>query len=183
MFISPVSSIKQHVHRTTYGRCSNLQYSGPTLGGVITTQSSSGWIFLFNIPVGVFIMALMFFAWPHTQSPGKISWRQLDVIGCLLCIAASVMLVFALQQAGAGAYAWSSITIIATLAAAAISAVALGFWIWYLSSGTRFFEPLFPVRVVLHRVLATNMMSGLSSSLVDRTHARADLTAITGFRH
>ena len=122
----------------------------------------------------------MLFAWPQTQTAGKISWRQLDVIGCLLCIAASVLLVFALQQAGAGAFAWSSATIIASLTVAAVAAIALGFWIWYLSSGTRRFAPLFPARIVLHRVLAANIV--LASPYQSR-HQHADLTTVGEFRH
>lgn len=106
----------------------------------------------------------MLFAWPQTRTAGKISWRQLDLIGCLLCVAASVLLVFALQQAGAGAYAWSSPIIISSLTIAAVAAIALGLWIWYLSSGTRLFAPLFPARIV-NRVIASNVVSALPSSI------------------
>jgi len=132
---------------------------GPTFGGVITTQSNWRWVFLFNVPVGIFIITLMLFAWPKAhQTVGKISWRQLDIIRCLLIIAASVLLVFALQEGGAGAYPWSSATIIVSLTVAAIAALALAFWTWYLSTGTRMFAPLFPARIVLHRVPAVNIL-------------------------
>ncbi|MCJ1476256.1 hypothetical protein MMC13_004922 [Lambiella insularis] len=126
---------------------------GPTLGGVITTQSTWRWIFLLNVPCGLLVVALILIAWPRTRAVGKISWRQLDLIGCLLCVAASVLLVFALQQAGAGAYASSSPVIIASLTVAAAAAIALWFWIWYLSSADRGIAPLFPARVVLNRVI------------------------------
>lgn len=102
----------------------------------------------------------MLFAWPKSQSPaaGKILWHELDVIGCLLSVAALVLLVFALQEAGAEAYAWSSAIIITTLTISAVSAVALYFWIWYLSRAKRFFEPLFQARVVAQKVLGGNAM-------------------------
>ena len=110
------------------------------------------------MPIGVFIIALMLFAWPKSQSPaaGKILWRELDVIGCLLSIAALVLLVFALQEAGAEAYRWSSVIIITTLTLSGVAAVALYFWIWYLSSKKRHFEPLFHARVVAQKVLGGN---------------------------
>ena len=92
------------------------------------------------------------------MSAGKIAWRQLDLIGALLYGAASVLLVYALQQAGAGVYAWSSPLVISFLVVAAVAAIALCFWVWYLSSGVRFFAPLFPARIVLHRVLITNIL-------------------------
>jgi len=100
----------------------------------------------------------MLFTWPKTQShvAGRIQWRDLDVIGFLLSIAALVLLISALQEAGAEAYSWSSTVIIATLTLSGISGVALFFWIWYLSSGTRIFAPLFPARIMTHRVLGAN---------------------------
>lgn len=102
----------------------------------------------------------MLFAWPKSQSPaaGKILWRELDVIGCLLSIVALVLLVFALQEAGAEAYAWSSAMIVTTLTLSGVAAVALYFWIWYLSSAKRFFDPLFQARIVAQKVLGGNAM-------------------------
>lgn len=102
----------------------------------------------------------MLFAWPKTQSPaaGKILWRELDVIGCLLSIAALVLLVFALQEAGAEAYSWSSGVIVTTLTLSGVAAVALFFWIWYLSAGIRLFVPLFPARIMVDRVLGANVV-------------------------
>jgi hypothetical protein len=69
-----------------------------------------------------------------------------------------VLLIFALQEGGAQAYSWSSTVIVATLAVSGAAFLALCIWIWYLSAGARFFEPLFPSRVVMHRVLGANAL-------------------------
>lgn len=69
------------------------------------------------------------------------------------------MLTFALQQAGAGAYTWSSPIILSFLIVSGVALVALGFWIWYLSSGERIFAPLFQARIILNRVIAANVVS------------------------
>jgi hypothetical protein len=39
-----------------------------------------------------------------------------------------------------------------------VAAAALYFWIWYLSSKKRYFEPLFHARVVAQKVLGGNAM-------------------------
>lgn len=131
---------------------------GPTIGGVITTHSTWRWVFLFNVPCGVFLIILIFFVWPRTRTAGMIKWRQLDLIGCMLYLAASVLVVFALQQAGSGAYAWSSPTIIGCLVASGVAALLFAFWIWYLSHRERSILPLFPARIVNHRVMLANML-------------------------
>jgi len=115
-------------------------------------------VFLFNVPCCVVIIALMSIAWPYQSNAGRITWRQLDIVGCLLCAAGSVLFMFALQEAGAGAYAWSSATIIASIVTSGIAALALAAWIWYLSAGTRMFAPLFQGRLLRNRVLGANTM-------------------------
>lgn len=139
-----------------------MSYSGPTIGGVITTQSSWRWVFLFNVPCCAFVIALMLVSWPHTVSPGGITFRQLDLVGCLLFMATAVLLVLALQEAGAGTYAWNSSLVIACLTISGLSAIALTVWIWYFSKpGSHRISPLFPARILRHRIILANLLYGL----------------------
>lgn len=140
--------------------CSKLiqTFRGPLVGGVICTHSTWRWVFLFNVPCGVFLIILIFIVWPKTESAGKIKWRQLDLIGCLLYLGASVLVVFALQSAGAGTYDWDSATIVACLVAAGIAAVLFCFWIWFLSRKERTILPLFPARIVNHKEMLANLL-------------------------
>ena len=104
---------------------------------MITTRSSWRWCFLFNVPCGVFAIIVMLATWPNRpsspksvvavietsdqqqQSPekddGRLTWSRVDFLGALLLIAATVLTTFALQEAGAGVFAWSSATIVGSL--------------------------------------------------------------------
>lgn len=131
---------------------------GPVVGGVITTHSSWRWCFWFNVPCSALAIVVILFAWPKTNSLGRITWRQLDWVGCLLFLASSVLLVFALQEGGSGVYAWGSPTIVCTLVFSVVSAVACGVWLWWLSKPNRPFSPLFPLSLIKHRVLLLNFL-------------------------
>lgn len=67
-------------------------------------------------------------------------------------------MVFALQEAGTGTYAWNSGAIIACLVIAFLTAVALAVWIWYFSSADRGIAPLFPARIATHKIILANIM-------------------------
>ncbi|OQN98776.1 hypothetical protein B0A48_15445 [Cryoendolithus antarcticus] len=144
--------------------CSSIL--GPTIGGVITTQSSWRWCFLFNVPCGVFAIAVMLATWPKQDIAGRITWSQLDFIGALLIIGTTVLTVFALQEAGSDTYAWSSPTIIGCLVGGAVAAVVFGTWIWFLSKTPRKISPLFHTRVIKDRVLLGAFLVAMLSGYV-----------------
>jgi hypothetical protein len=77
----------------------------------------------------------------------------MDVVGAFLLLVASVLLVFALQQAGSQAYRWDSATIIATLVVSSVSWVAFIAWIFWLEFGGAKMQTsaIFPLSVALHR--------------------------------
>ena len=81
------------------------------------------------------------------------SFRRLDLIGVVLMLAASILLVFALEEAGTR-YAWGSVPIIVTLV------VAVGCWVGFVGweiglerwKGWKA-EPIFPMRLLKDRIL------------------------------
>jgi hypothetical protein len=95
----------------------------------------------------------MIFTWPKKNVIGRIPWSQLDVPGALLIIAASVLTVFALQEAGSATYSWSSSIIIGCLVGGALSSVAFIAWVWYLSTRAHRLAPLFSIHMFKNRVL------------------------------
>nr|OQO31265.1 hypothetical protein B0A51_01019 [Rachicladosporium sp. CCFEE 5018] len=139
------------------------------VSGLVFTCSSIlswRWCFLFNVPCGVFAIAVMLATWPKQDIPGRITWSQLDFIGALLIIGTTVLTVFALQEAGSDTYAWSSPTIIGCLVGGAVAAVIFGTWIWFLSQKPRKISPLFHTRVIKDRVLLGAFLVAMLSGYV-----------------
>ena len=77
----------------------------------------------------------------------------------MLLLAASVLLIFALEEAGAFIYAWNSSIIIACLCMSAIAFVAFILWQEWLDKHPDWpVQQVFPVHVARHRVVGAAMM-------------------------
>ena len=137
---------------------------GPIIGGAITTHSDGfpKWVFLLNVPVaGVVVIALLL-AWPRKVAgfPPLVSWRTMDFGGAVLLLGATIMFVFALEQGGAQVYPWDSPTIIGTLTASGVCAIALVVWSWYLAVKYKgAVKPLMPARLFTHRVMCVGIIT------------------------
>jgi len=145
---------------------------GPLLGGAINDHTTWRWVFLLNAPAGAAATAILVFFLPSDFSKANMnvlrrlrsrftvqSFARVDVLGCLLMLGASILIVFALEEAG-GRYAWSSAAIVASLIVAGIGWIAFVGWEMWIerkqkgagSEGTRQ-EPIFPMRLLRSRVL------------------------------
>jgi EmrB/QacA subfamily drug resistance transporter len=80
---------------------------GPSLGGVIVDGASWRWIFLINIPIGVFGVLAALRIVPETRDP--VAVQSLDLPGAGLFSAALFCLTFALVEGQR--YGWSSVPI------------------------------------------------------------------------
>ena len=133
--------------------------AGPILGGAITTHTTWRWIYLFNAPGALVGILWLLLSWPRRTSPKPSprldhhALRQVDYIGALLLLAASTLLVFALQEAGATTYLWNSPTIISTLVISGASWIAFFAWISWLSFRKTRSETacIFPLHIALTR--------------------------------
>ena len=111
---------------------------GPILGGaIIHDQSSSTWcrIFYVNLQLCCLALTALLVAWPwraHTFVSSKTRNGSVDSVGAALLLASSALLVFALQEGAARAYAWNSSTIDATPTIFGVGFV--GFVLWNLAS-------------------------------------------------
>ena len=135
---------------------------GPVLGGVISQDSSWRWIFLLNVPCGVVALAVLIVAWPNPPNPyGNLSApllaliHHVDFFGTFLLLSTSVLLIFALEQAGAAEFEWNSPVIISTLTVSAACFVGLVGWITFLDlmKGKVPINPILPVRLLTNRIL------------------------------
>ena len=94
---------------------------GPVLGGIITTDWNWRGIFLVNIPIGVFALAVTIWRTDESRSPHP---TRPDWAGFALLTAGLVSLVYGLIRAGENS--WSDAGVITCLAAAAVLLVAFG---------------------------------------------------------
>ncbi|KAI1435364.1 major facilitator superfamily transporter [Xylaria sp. CBS 124048] len=79
---------------------------GPVLGEVLTRHASWRWIFWINGPIGGTSFLIVLVMWPKPQYLTHLerrSWMEVDYVGSSLLIAATVLIVFPFQNAGATA--------------------------------------------------------------------------------
>ena len=113
---------------------------GPILSGAITKSPTSRtwpWIFYLNLPLCGIALVAFLLSWPRRASriQSRLSMSALasvDFLGSGLLLAASVLLIFALQQAGTRVYSWSSAATISSLTISGISFVVFVVWQIYL---------------------------------------------------
>jgi len=105
---------------------------GPTIGGVLTQFLSWHWIFLINVPVGIF--AVLLGAKVIPASVQKSAPGIFDRAGAVLAFAGLASLVFVVSEGDA--LGWTSPVI---LCAAGITAISLAGFVWH---ELRFPDPL-----------------------------------------
>ncbi|KAG5305357.1 drug resistance transporter EmrB/QacA subfamily [Histoplasma capsulatum G186AR] len=143
---------------------------GPILGGAISNNSAWRWIFLLNAPAGCVCIGIVALILPSSISSrpdvkftnhlrAKISGaalRRVDVVGVFLLLASSILLVFALEEAGTR-YSWSDAVTISTFCVGGIAGILFVFWELFLEKSTSLQEPVFPLRLLKNRLLAAMM--------------------------
>ena len=107
----------------------------------------------------------MLACWPQKEKTYKKpsisfkSFQQVDWLGAVLLLAASTLLVFALQEGGSTAFAWKSAPIISTLTISGLSWLGFFAWIAWLSfSGVHRLRAIFPFTIALSRPIGPAIM-------------------------
>jgi EmrB/QacA subfamily drug resistance transporter len=121
---------------------------GPTLGGYITDTLSWHWVFFVNIPLGVLIVALFIFFFPHLR-PDQMK-HKIDYLGITTLILAVVPILVALTWGGVE-YPWGSARIIGLFA---FSAVMIPLFIVLESRAE---EPIIPMWLFKNRIVAVSV--------------------------
>lgn len=119
--------------------------AGPVVGGALAENVHWSMIFWINLPIGA--VSYLLSARALAKFPEVRRHHQLDVMGLLMVIIATVLLLVALTLGGS-VYPWSSLTICGLICA---SLLLFGLFGWYqLRSG----DPLLPLRVLANPIIA-----------------------------
>ncbi|KAJ4298677.1 hypothetical protein N0V88_003708 [Collariella sp. IMI 366227] len=124
------------------------------------------------IPFGALAVLGIYALWPverRERYGTTAAIARIDFLGNTLLAAASILLVFALQQAGSFVWVWSSPIIIGSLVTAGACWLLLAVWEHHLfrrGSNSNGIQPIFPMRLFTDRVyilcLLVTLLHGLT---------------------
>ncbi|MFA5308915.1 MAG: MDR family MFS transporter [Dehalococcoidales bacterium] len=129
---------------------------GPTLGGYITDNLSWHWVFFVNVPLGLLVITLFVFFFPHIK-PDNLK-HTIDYPGVACLVLMVVPLLLALTWGGVE-YPWGSAIIIGLFA---VSVVALGL---FLLAEQRAKEPLIPLSLFQNRIVTISFIMVFLTSM------------------
>ena len=120
-----------------YGAAIGASFAvGPLVGGLLTSGLDWQWIFLVNLPIGVFCLWITRTYVEESRDP---HWRGIDWPGQITLTAGLVLLVLALLRGNEDG--WGSTIIVAELAGAAVALLA------FVAVELRVREPMLPMRL------------------------------------
>ncbi|KAL1935444.1 hypothetical protein VTP01DRAFT_4584 [Rhizomucor pusillus] len=153
--------------RGTYQGLTNAVFAlggvcGPLIGGALTDNATWRWNFYINLPLGGFAFAIMiiFLRLPMEHENMKQKFKRIDYLGNLLCLAATVLFLLALNFGGQ-TFPWGSAAVIAPLV---LTGVLFGVLVFVEIKVAK--EPLFPPRLFLLRSVVALSLLNLFSGIV-----------------
>jgi EmrB/QacA subfamily drug resistance transporter len=128
--------------------------TGPVLGGFLTDTFGWRWIFRVNIPIGLFALAVAYFGLRKEDVTTK---RPFDARGFVLAAMGFPAIVYALERGAEEG--WASARILAALAIALVSLVALT--VWSLRTPT----PMLDLGLLRERMFRTTNIVSFASTM------------------
>lgn len=125
---------------------------GPTLGGFITDSLSWRWVFFVNVPLGILIVLLFIFFFPHLRP--DIKKPKIDYPGIVTLTLAVVSLMLAISWAGVD-YEWLSPLIIGMFA------FSVAMFLLFIRVESRSEEPVIPLWIFKNRIVSISSIAVL----------------------
>ncbi|KAG9595160.1 MFS general substrate transporter, partial [Aureobasidium melanogenum] len=142
--------------------------TGPVVGGIITKFATWRWVFWINGPITAVSVLLFLLTWPAddmVQQPVRRPWKQLDFPGSFLLIAASVLVVFAFQEAGLRPNSWDKTLFLVPLLVGCFCWCALFAWEYFASSHS--ISAILPPRLLKRRVYISTVVVTMLTGFVN----------------
>jgi EmrB/QacA subfamily drug resistance transporter len=128
---------------------------GPVAGGYITGFFGWRWVFLVNLPIGIVVLALIFFV---MQSKFTEKKHQVDYLGGLLLAIAATAIVYwgdhVLDPSGPDLWTY------------ALPVIGVGAAIWFVMVERRAPEPIIPLRLFRNHTISVVTASSLVAGVV-----------------
>ncbi|HLW01396.1 MAG TPA: MFS transporter [Ktedonobacterales bacterium] len=143
-----------------------LAEHGPLLGQFVTEASRWRWIFYLNVPLGLLAVVALLIFLPANLSVRTNAWngwaslRRIDVLGALLCAAATICLMLGLTWGGERASSWTSPQVVGLLVA---GAALLGVFLFVEG---RVAEPMLPLDLLRHPIFSVGAALVLLQGMV-----------------
>lgn len=122
---------------------------GPTLGGIITDNLSWHWIFFVNVPLGIIVIILFWFFFPHLGTARTM--HRIDYLGIMLLSICVVPLLVALSLGGTE-WAWDSFTSFSLFGLGALAGY------FFLRWEARAAEPIIPLSLYRNRIVVISQI-------------------------
>ncbi len=143
-----------------------LAEHGPLLGKLVTEESRWRWVFYINVPVGLIAVVALLIFLPANLSVSSSPWnggeslRRIDILGAILCAAATICLMLGLTWGGDRIYAWTSLQVSGMLAAGII------LFVLFLLAERTAREPILPLDLFRNQIFSVGALLALLQMMV-----------------
>ncbi|HLZ56220.1 MAG TPA: MDR family MFS transporter [Ktedonosporobacter sp.] len=143
-----------------------LAEHGPLLGSLVSEESRWRWVFYVNLPVGLIAVVALVILLPAQVSEQTSTWMgwkslsQIDILGALLCAAATISLMLGLTWGSDRIYAWGSTQVVGMLA------VGVALFVLFLLVERKASEPILPLDLFRNQIFSVGASLALLQSMI-----------------
>lgn len=143
-----------------------LAEHGPLVGQLVTEATRWRWVFYLNVPLGLVAVVALLICLPADLSVRTSTWngwaslRRIDVLGAVLCAAATICLMLGLTWGGEQTSAWTSAPVLGMLAAGVL------LFVLFLFAERKAKEPILPLDLFRNSIFSVGAALTLLQGMV-----------------